>query len=238
MRIAIVSDIHGNRAAFEAVEADVRAAAPDLVLHGGDLSDGGSSPAWIVDRVRELGWSGVMGNGDEMCVRPEPLEEFARQSSAPPALWDAVREMADWTRSALGAERISWLAGLPRLLRTGSLALVHASPDDLWRAPLDDAGLEAACGRLDADTVVFGHTHRPFTRRLASGVHVANSGSVGLPYNGDRRASYVLIDEGTPAIRRVEYDLDAEAAAIRDNGLPHGAWVEEMLRAAAPRLPR
>ena len=61
MRIAVVSDIHGNRTAFEAVVEDLRKTAPDLVLHGGDLAHGGSSPAEIVDRVRELGWRGVMG---------------------------------------------------------------------------------------------------------------------------------------------------------------------------------
>ena len=81
MRIAIVSDIHGNRSAFEAVLADLRQTAPDLILHGGDLSHGGSSPAEIVDRIRDLGWQGVMGNTDEMLFSPESLTEFARQSS-------------------------------------------------------------------------------------------------------------------------------------------------------------
>jgi predicted phosphodiesterase len=66
MRIAIISDIHGNRTAFEAVLADLKQTAPDLVLHGGDLADSGSSPDEIVDRIRDLGWRGVVGNADEM----------------------------------------------------------------------------------------------------------------------------------------------------------------------------
>ena len=70
MRIAIVSDIHGNRTAFEAVLADLRQTAPDLVLHGGDLADAGSSPVEIVDRIRDLGWQGVIGNTDEMLAMP------------------------------------------------------------------------------------------------------------------------------------------------------------------------
>jgi predicted phosphodiesterase len=89
MRIAVVSDIHGNLSAFQAVLEDIRRVSPDLVLHGGDLADGGSSPVEIVDSIRDLGWQGVMGNTDEMLVRPASLEEFAGQSSAPPTLWAA-----------------------------------------------------------------------------------------------------------------------------------------------------
>ena len=80
MRIAIVSDIHGNRTAFEAVLADLRETAPDLVVHGGDLADSGASPVEIVDRVRDLGWAGVAGNTDELLFRPASLAEFAAQS--------------------------------------------------------------------------------------------------------------------------------------------------------------
>src|SRR5690349_3836460 len=108
MRIAIVSDIHDNLTAFEAVLADLRETSPDLVLHGGDLVFGGSSPAEIVDRVRDLGWPGVFGNTDEGIARPATLEEFAAQSPAPQSLWDAVREMAPFTRDVLGDDRIAW----------------------------------------------------------------------------------------------------------------------------------
>ena len=90
MRIAVVSDIHGNLTAFEAVLADLRRTAPDLILHGGDLAQGGASPAAIVDYIRDLGWLGVLGNVDEALFRPESLEEFAAQSSAPPSIWNAA----------------------------------------------------------------------------------------------------------------------------------------------------
>src|SRR5208282_2366906 len=99
MRIAIVSDIHGNRTAFEAVLADLRQTSPDLVLHGGDLPHGGGSPAEIVDQVRDLGWQGVVGNTDEMLFAPETLTEFAgRSSEAMRPLWSAIQEMAEWNR--------------------------------------------------------------------------------------------------------------------------------------------
>jgi hypothetical protein len=69
----------------------------------------------IVERIRDLGRQGVVGNTDELLLRPESLEEFASQSSAPPSLWTAIREMAAATRTMLGEERIAWLRGLPRV---------------------------------------------------------------------------------------------------------------------------
>src|ERR1700686_802492 len=115
MRIAIVSDIHGNRTAFEAVLADLRQTSPDLILHGGDLADGGACPAEIVDRIRDLGWQGVVGNTDEMLFKPESLNEFAAQSPGMRPLLGVIQEMAAATREALGEDRIAWLGGLPRM---------------------------------------------------------------------------------------------------------------------------
>src|SRR5258708_6273877 len=115
MRIAILSDIHGNRTAFEAVLADLEQTSPDLILHGGDLADGGASPVEIVDRIRDLGWQGVVGNTDEMLFMPESLQELARQSPELRPLFAAVEEMAVATREALGAERLGWLRRLPRM---------------------------------------------------------------------------------------------------------------------------
>ena len=79
MRTAIVSDIHGNLTAFDSVLADLRFTAPDLILHGGDLADNGSSPVEIVDIIRSLGWQGVAGNTDEMLATPAAFEAFAAQ---------------------------------------------------------------------------------------------------------------------------------------------------------------
>src|SRR5215469_3209740 len=170
-RIAIVSDIHGNLSAFEAVIADLQRESPDLVLHGGDLADGGSSPIEIVDRIRDLGWHGVMGNTDEMLIEPNSLEEFASQSSAPPALWTLVRQIASATRSVLGDERLAWLRALPRVKTFDDLALVHATPESCWRTPgpkATDTELEAIYGPLNRSVVAFGHTHCPSIRSLPS----------------------------------------------------------------------
>ena len=239
MRIAVVSDIHGNRTAFEAVLADLRQTSPDLILHGGDLADAGASPVDIIDRIRDLGWPGVAGNTDEMLFRPESLEEFASQSRELAPLFATIGEMAQATREALGEERLAWLRGLPRAQVQGAVALVHASPESLWRAPApeaDDAGLQSVYGTLGPPVAVYGHIHRPYIRSV-SGMTVANSGSAGLPYDGDRRAAYLLLDGSAPAIRRVEYDVDRELKALSTCGFPHTGWIAKILVSASPQMP-
>ncbi len=240
MRIAIVSDIHGNRTAFEAVLADLRETAPDLVLHGGDLADSGASPVEIVDRVRDLGWPGVAGNTDELLFRPASLAEFAAQSpSSLEPLVVVIEEMAAATRASLGEERLAWLRDLPRELQRGSMALVHASPGDLWRAPApeaSDADLESAYGPLGRSIAVYAHIHRPYIRSVGRRT-IVNTGSVSLSYDGDPRASYLLLDEDKPSIRRVAYDLDKELKALALCGLPHADWVARSLRSARPEMP-
>lgn len=239
MRIAIVSDVHGNRTAFEAVLADLRQTSPDLVLHGGDLAEAGAGPAEIVDRIRDLGWPGVVGNTDEMLFRRESLEEFASQSSAPPALWSAVREMAAATRETLGDERLAWLRALPRTQVYDPFALVHSSPRSLWRSPgpdASDAELESVYSPLGRPIAVYGHIHHPYIRRV-SGLTVANTGSVSLSYDGDRRASYLLLDDSTPLIRRVEYNLEQELQILSRCRLPHADWVAKVLTTARAQMP-
>jgi putative phosphoesterase len=232
MRLAIVADIHGNRTAFDAVLADLRQTSPDLILHGGDLADSGSSPVEIVDRIRDLGWPGVAGNTDEMLFRPESLNEFAGHTPALQPLFAAIGEMAAAARDALGEERLAWLSNLPRTQIHAGVALVHASPKSLWRAPMpeaEDAELESTYGPLGQPLVVYGHVHRAYIRSMPALV-VANSGSVGLSYDGDPRASYLLLDGGLRTIRRVAYNVDAEIQALTASGLPHAGWVARILR--------
>jgi predicted phosphodiesterase len=241
MRIAVLSDIHGNLTAFEAVVADLERLSPDVIFHGGDLADAGSSPVEIVDRIRQFGWQGVIGNTDEMLFCPESLEEFASQSAAPAGIWDLVREMAAATRSALGEERIAWLSQLPRVQIRRPLALVHATSESCWRAPGADATeaeIQAIYGSLGEPFVVFGHTHRPFIRSIeALGMTLINSGSVGLSYDGDPRASYLLLEGNTPSIRRVEYDVKREVKALKSSGIPGAEWTAKMMLSASPQMP-
>jgi predicted phosphodiesterase len=249
MRIAVVSDIHGNLTALKAVLKDLRETAPDVIFHGGDLAASGSRPAEIVDCIRDLGWLGVVGNADELLFAPESLEAFARQSTAPPAIWSAVREMAAATRAALGAERLAWLRGLPGVQVYGSMALVHASPKSCWVAPgpeASDAALEAVYGPLGRPVAVYGHIHSAYIRS-GPAMTVVNTGSVSLSYDGDPRAAYLLLDDfllddfllddSKPVIRRVEYDVDREIKTLVDGDFPHAGWLARMLKSARPEMP-
>jgi putative phosphoesterase len=241
MRVAVVSDIHGNLTAFDEVLADLKRCSPDLILHGGDLADGGSNPVEIVDHIQSLGWQGVRGNTDEMLFNPDSLEEFAKQSSAPPVLWDVLRKIASATRSILGDERLAWLRELPRAHTHGDFALVHATPESCWQTPptdATDAVLEALYGSLGQPTIIFGHTHRPCIRVLAGQPRLLiNTGSVGLSHDGDPRASYLILEDGIPSIRRVEYNVEKELRALTSSGLPGSEWTARMLQTSSPQLP-
>jgi predicted phosphodiesterase len=239
MRIAIVSDTHGNRTAFEAVLADLRHTSPDLILHGGDLAASGANPAEIVDRIRDLGWQGVVGNTDEMLFMPEVLKENGNPSPELQPLFAAIQVMATATCEALGEERLAWLRGLPRIQIHGPMALVHASPESRWKAPMptaSDAELESVYRPLGQPIAVYAHIHRSYIRSV-SGMIVANTGSVSLSHDGDRRAAYLLLDDSQPAIRRVEYDIDSELEALSGCCLPHADWVAKILESGCFQMP-
>ncbi|HWG87395.1 MAG TPA: metallophosphoesterase family protein [Candidatus Acidoferrales bacterium] len=235
MRIAIVSDIHGNLTALEAVIADLRMQAPDLVLQGGDLPYGGCHAAEVMDRVAELGWPGVMGNTDEVLWNGDGLRRMMAEAPKLGPLLKMIEECAVATNYLIGESRLKQLQLLPMEIREDDLVLVHAAPGDLWKAPtdpLDDAALENVYGSLGATTVVYGHIHRPFIHQLPK-FTVCNSGSVGMPYDGDSRASYLLLTEGRPEIRRVEYDVEREVSSLLTSNYPHKEWFAEVRRRGA-----
>ena len=233
MRVAIVSDLHGNRRAFEAVLDDLEQVAPDLILHGGDLAAGGAHPADIIDQVRALGWPGVRGNTDEMLWSPESLAEYAAANPKIERLLAMVQETIPPTLASIGEERLRWLEGLPAMHSQEGFSLVHASPNDLWRAPMANASdeeLQTTYASLGAPIVVYGHIHCPYVRRLDR-MTVVNTGSVSQSYDGDRRASYLLMDGESMAIRRVDYDVESEARELSRSGLPHAGWMARILLA-------
>jgi putative phosphoesterase len=223
MRIGVVSDVHGNLRAFEAVLGDVERVRPDLVVHGGDLALGQPGAAQVLDRVRELGWPGVLGNTEEAL--------WALPDSLPPAARDAFRRRAAATAELIGPERLDWLRRLPMEYRWGPIAVTHAVPGDVWALVPDDASdarLGEVYGVLQAPIAVYGHIHVPFVRTLP-GLTVANSGSVGMPFDGDTRASWLLISDGQVEVRRVEYDAEAAAADLIAAGLPDAEILAQSL---------
>ena len=233
MRVAVVSDIHGNLTALEAVVADLERSAPEVVLQGGDTAVMGPRPVEVVDRLRELAWPSVVGNIDEVLWRPELHERQRERAPAlAPLLSLVFDEYVPWALERLGDEHVEWLQSLPAEHREGDLALVHASPGDLWRAPMpnaDDEELASTYGPLAAPLAAYCHIHQPFVRVLDNLI-VANAGSVGLPFDGDPRASYLLVDDGEPSIVRVEYDVEQEVRALHDAGHPDAERLAQIRR--------
>jgi diadenosine tetraphosphatase ApaH/serine/threonine PP2A family protein phosphatase len=168
-----------------------------------------------------------------MLWSPESLAEYAVANPKIATILAMVRATIAPTLASIGEERLRWLEGLPSLYFQPGFSLVHASPNDLWRAPMPDASDEELRGTyasLRAPIVVYGHIHRPYIRRLI-GMTVANAGSVSQSYDADRRASYLVIDGESITIRRVEYDVESEAKELLRSGLPHAEWMSRILLA-------
>ena len=116
------------------------------------------------------------------------------------------------------------------------VALVHAVPGDLWRAvgpDTDDLELRAVYGSLGARLAVYCHIHRPYVREIGD-LTVANTGSVGLPFDGDTRSSYLVIDDGRPQTRRVEYDVERAVWDVEQSGHPDAAGIARIYRSGRP----
>src|SRR5215472_14361954 len=230
MRIAIVSDIHGNVAALEAVLADLDEVRPAMVVQGGDLALGGAHPCEVVDLIRELGWPSVLGNTDEVLADEGSIPEQARGFVAQPAAR---------TREMLGPGRVAWLTRLPLEWREEGVAVVHAVPGDCWAVVAHDAAddrLREAYGALGVPVAVYGHIHHAFVRRLHD-LTVVNSGSLSLPLDGDVRATYVVIEDGRIEHRRVAYDVERVASDLLRMDYPSAAAYAGWLRTGAWTAP-
>lgn len=225
MRIAILSDVHGNLPALESVMSDIEAQSPDEVWCGGDIAFFGPWAAECIEVIRDTGWPTVRGNTDVWITGdPQGLTDEAQRSF--------MTTMAE--AHSISSADAAWLLGLPiGHSGPGSILLVHASPESPFDAPMPDAPAADFSIYLDkASVVVYGHVHRAFARRLADGTLVCNPGSVGLPSDGTT-ASYLLIDADGPEFllrhRRVEFDRTAAAARARAVGGPIGERFLEVL---------
>jgi predicted phosphodiesterase len=236
MRYALLSDVHANLEALDAVLADIDARGDvDAVYHAGDLVGYSNSPNAVVDRLRERAIAGVAGNYDSTVATDHAhcgcRSESARQE-------ELAHLSYEYTRRTCTAETKRWLGGLPFSLdlrpRGGHasgphLVIVHGTPSlntVYWTEDRSDEfclKMAASVGLEAGDAIAFGHTHKPW-HRVVEGIHFVNTGSVGRPKDGDWRAGYVLLDLGEGDARvelvRVPYDLDATIAGVRAAGLP------------------
>jgi predicted phosphodiesterase len=232
MKVAVISDIHGNRHAFEAVLEAVAASDADELWCLGDLVGYGAEPDACVELAREHTAVCLAGNHDLAATGAVALETFTRGAGL------AVQ----WTREVMRPENLAFLAGLRPQGREGPVGLYHASPrDPVWEYVLSALQAELCLDEQDQRVCLIGHSHvaLAFARSagelttgeprregseldLAEGEWLLNPGSVGQPRDGDRRAAWLLLDldEWTASYRRTDYDVAGAAAAIRAARLP------------------
>jgi diadenosine tetraphosphatase ApaH/serine/threonine PP2A family protein phosphatase len=232
--LAVLSDIHGNFQALEAVWEDLEAQGADEVLTLGDNVGYGPQPDEVVAFLRERGVSSCLGNHEQGLA--DPAEASARFN--PHAL-----EALEVTRSLLSPESLAWSVDLPRAIVRHGARFVHGAPPDAVNAylfqELHKGKLAGRMRRMEENLCFAGHTHElrryvlegdevvksrlePGWLRIDPGVKtILNVGAVGQPRDGDPRAKYVLWDRGERAeVRRVPYDVELTARLIPEAGLP------------------
>ncbi|MDQ3170558.1 MAG: metallophosphatase family protein [Acidobacteriota bacterium] len=239
MRVLILSDLHANLQATDAVLADARRDGWDRALVLGDLVGYGADPIAVIDTVRALGALVIRGNHDKVAAGIDDASTFNV----------VAKQAAEWTAATLDADRAAYLRALPQGPLAveglpGSAVICHGAPfdEDYYVFDADDAARALAAST--ADVVFFGHTHvqigfREVRRGARSMVTpldddtidlaqaartMVNPGSVGQPRDGDPRAAYALLDTATNILqlRRVVYDISEAQRRIRAAGLhPH-----------------
>jgi predicted phosphodiesterase len=229
-RIAVLSDVHGNATALEAVRKALKKDKPDAVIVAGDLVMNGPEPAAAVDALREMEEAGatiVQGNTDIAVADFDYSAAFPWLTDGVP---DTFRAAAEWAHDELGDERLGWLRRLPaerRLMLDETMVLAcHASPGSQTQGfdgQLDPSVVLERISRTDARVICCGHTHLPEVRDLGWKV-IVNAGSAGYVFDGDPTASWALVeidgDEVRADIRRTEFDTMTVSNAISARGLP------------------
>jgi putative phosphoesterase len=230
MRVAVLSDIHGNLVGLDACLVDLEAqGGADAIVAAGDLCLDGPKPKKVLQRLEELGVQCVRGNTDRY------LSDAANEHFE--ALEDA---QINWTRRDVGEQWLERLREMPFALRIGDddnqLLIVHANPksDDehIW-PDADEATLQRMLGEEPATAIAFGHLHLPYVR-MWHGKLLVNVASAGLPKDGDPRACYAILTERSGGWqvkhRRVPFDVKRVATQLADCGIPGSAELIATLR--------
>jgi diadenosine tetraphosphatase ApaH/serine/threonine PP2A family protein phosphatase len=232
MRVAVVSDIHGNRQAFEAVLADVGQQEIDELWCLGDLVGYGADPDACVQLAAQHAAVCLAGNHDLAVTGELSVEEFSRGAEV----------AARWTREVIAPENLAFLEALEPFGHAEGIGLYHASPrDPVWEYVLSALLAEMCLDTAEERVCLIGHSHvaLSFVRQegdiatgerrldgdgvdLTTGEWLLNPGSVGQPRDGDPRAAWLVLDttEQSATWKRVEYDIPGAAAAIRRARLP------------------
>jgi predicted phosphodiesterase len=224
--LACLYDVHGNLPALEAVLEDAKAHGATRWILGGDYALFGGWPAETVARLRELeNATWIRGNGERWTAHPDEAPEWLVRDGA-------IR----YVRAALGDKLVAAMGDIAALAHDRDALVCHGSPPSDVRSflpePADDEP-ELLDGVRHA-RVIFGHTHLPIHRvSPVRGIELVNPGSVGMPFDGDTRASYAFVEpHGRVDHRRVAYDVGATIARVRELGEPWCEIVARRLEAA------
>jgi putative phosphoesterase len=231
MRIAVLSDVHGNLLALDACLADLASqGGAEAIAIAGDLCLDGPKPKKVLQRLEEIGAQCISGNKDRYLFDETIVEKLTPVENAQIA----------WTRRELGERWLGWLRELPVALRIGEndnqLLIVHANPknveEHLW-PDADEAILQRLVGDERATAIAFGHVHLPYVR-LWRGRLLVNVASAGLPKDGDPRACYAIFTERDGGWqvkhRRVPFDVKKVATQLSDSGIPDSGELIATLR--------
>jgi diadenosine tetraphosphatase ApaH/serine/threonine PP2A family protein phosphatase len=229
VRVAVLSDVHANLVALEAVLSAVGTV--DAVWHLGDVVGYGPDPDGVVSRLAAVGAVGVSGNHDLAALGGREIEWFNPEAKA----------AMEWTRGRISDATRAWLSALPQTHREADVTLVHGSQrDPVWEYITSVPVARANLAVLETTLGLHGHTHLPMawadrdgridaiapgpgsTFRLDGRPALLNPGSVGQPRDGDPSASWLEVDTdaGLATWRRVVYDIEAVRTAMLDAGLP------------------
>ena len=231
MRVAVISDIHGNSHALDAALRAIDAESPDAVWCLGDTVGYGARPNECVAGVRGRADVSLVGNHDLAVLGRLDLGDFTPDAAA----------AARWSAGVLAEDARAWLDSLRPAADVEGAQLFHASArDPVWEYVLSDDAAAASLAVTTAQVVLVGHSHIPLALHEASGSVLGgvarggtevelgerrwllNPGSVGQPRDGDPRAAWLLLDldAGRASFRRVEYPIERSQAEIRGAGLP------------------
>lgn len=228
MKLAIISDVHGNEAALKAVLADAETQHITDILMLGDISYRGPKPKECLNLVRKRADKVIKGNADAWAVRG------IKEGEVPEAALQMMQAEQAFTSSQLSAEDILYLDQLPHtaelpLTNKRQLFAFHATPDSLFDVVPSDAPNEKLTELTEANPraefFTYGHIHYSHFRSI-DGKKVINPGSVGLPFDGDPRASYVILSRDNDIhlqFRRVKYDTEQAVQDLYDTGYPETA---------------
>lgn len=213
MRVALLSDMHGNAVAFRAALADLEERGkPDLIVALGDVAQGGPQPRECVELLQQLGCPCAYGNSDHILV----ALDFGNEEPD-----DRVLETAHWSREQIGDDGLDFLRGFEPTVRTGRVLCCHATPASIEDVVLPDT---ETIPPVEADAVAAGHVHQQWLRRFGPTLWFC-VGAIGAA----RRCEYALVDDETLAVefRSIPYDVDALIADARAKGFPSvDRWAE------------